>query len=137
MAARPTEHLVGRQGTTGTAFYSVFERSFSGRGPGAGWPDADERQEAAIVKFLDRIDRNIQRVERDIGIANEAFANFMRSWLTATASVPEAAQAAARAKGGERYDRFLQALGRRFPKWPRFLQEIPEEGVSSGDSSSQ
>jgi predicted transcriptional regulator len=87
-------------------------------------PDADERQEAAIVKRLDRIDRNVQRLERDIGIANEAFAIFMRSWLTSTASLPEAAQAAARAKGAERYDRFLDALGRRLAKGPRLTQEV-------------
>ncbi|MFI0849116.1 CopG family transcriptional regulator [Mesorhizobium sp. IMUNJ 23232] len=90
-------------------------------------PDADERQEAAIAKRLDRIDRNIQRLERDIGIANEAFAIFMRSWLTSTASLPEAAQASARAKGGERYDRFLEALGRRLAKGPKLRQEVPED----------
>lgn len=90
-------------------------------------PDADQRQEAAIAKRLDRIDRNIQRLERDIGIANEAFAIFMRSWLTSTASLPEAAQASARAKGGERYDRFLEALGRRLAKGPKLRQEIAED----------
>lgn len=90
-------------------------------------PDADERQEAAIAKRLDRIDRNMQRLERDIGIANEAFAIFIRSWLTSTASLPEAAQASARAKGGERYDRFLEALGRRLAKGPKLRQEVPED----------
>jgi len=90
-------------------------------------PDADQRQEAAIAKRLDRIDRNIQRLERDIGIANEAFAIFMRSWLTSTASLPEAAQTSARAKGGERYDRFLEALGRRLAKGPKLRQEIAED----------
>lgn len=90
-------------------------------------PDADERREAALAKRLDRIDRNIQRLERDIGIANEAFAIFMRSWLTSTAPLPETAQAAARAKGGERYDKFLEALGRRLAKGPRLRQELPED----------
>ena len=90
-------------------------------------PDADQRQEAAIAKRLDRIDRNVQRLERDIGIANEAFAIFMRSWLTSTASLPEAVQASARAKGGERYDRFLEALGRRLAKGPKLRQEIAED----------
>lgn len=90
-------------------------------------PDADERQEAAIAKRLDRIDRNVQRLERDIGIANEAFAIFVRSWLTSTASLPEAAQASARAKGGERYDRFLEALGRRLAKGPKLRQEVAED----------
>ncbi|ERM03640.1 CopG family transcriptional regulator [Brucella intermedia] len=90
-------------------------------------PDADERKEAAIGKRLDRIDRSIQRLERDVGIANEAFALFIRFWLNSTASVPEAAQAAARAKGGERYDKFLEALGRRLASGPRLRQEVPEE----------
>jgi predicted transcriptional regulator len=90
-------------------------------------PDADERQEAAIAKRLDRIDRNIQRLERDIGIANEAFAIFIRSWLTSSTPLPEAAQASARAKGGERYDKFLEALGRRLAKGPRLRQEVPED----------
>lgn len=90
-------------------------------------PDADQRQEAAIAKRLDRIDRNIQRLERDVGIVNEAFAIFIRSWLTSTAPLPETAQSAARAKGGERYDRFLEALGRRLAKGPRLRQEMSEE----------
>lgn len=94
-------------------------------------PDADERQEAAITKRLDRIDRNIQRIERDVGIANEAFAIFMRSWLNSTATLPEAVQAAARSKGGERYDRFLEALGRRLAKGPRLKQEVPEDRSAS------
>lgn len=90
-------------------------------------PDADERREAAVVKRLDRIDRNIQRLERDIEVANEAFAIFIRSWLTSTASLSESAQAAARAKGGERYDKFLEVLGRRLAKGPRLRQEVPED----------
>jgi predicted transcriptional regulator len=90
-------------------------------------PDADERQEAAIAKRLDQLTRQGQRLERDVGIVTEAFAIFVRSWLTATASVPETAQAAARAKGGERYDKFLEVLGRRLAKGPRLRQEVPED----------
>ncbi len=90
-------------------------------------PDADERKEAAIGKRLDRIGRHIDRLERDVGIANEAFALFVRFWLNSTASLPEAAQAAARAKGAERYDKFLEALGRRLAKGTTLAQEIPED----------
>lgn len=90
-------------------------------------PDADDRKEAAIAKRLDRIDRTLQRLERDLGIANEAFAIFIRSWLTSTAAPPETFQQAARAKGGERYDKFLEALGRRLAKGPRLGQELIEE----------
>lgn len=94
-------------------------------------PDADERKEAAIGKRLDRIDRTIQRLERDVGIANEAFALFIRFWLNTTASLPETVQAAARAKGGERYDKFLEALGRRLANGPRLRQEVPQDVESN------
>jgi predicted transcriptional regulator len=90
-------------------------------------PDAEERQEAALAKRLDRIDRDMQRLERDVGITNEAFAIFIRFWLTSTATLPDTTQAAARAKGGERYDKFLEALGRRLAKGPRLRQEVPED----------
>ncbi|MGC4024764.1 MAG: CopG family transcriptional regulator [Mesorhizobium sp.] len=97
-------------------------------------PDADERQEAAIAKRLDRIDRNIQRLERDIGIANEAFAIFIRNWLTSTVSLAEAGQVV-HAKGGERYDLFLQTLGKRLAKGPRLRQEVPQEIDPAGEPS--
>ncbi len=90
-------------------------------------PDADERKEAAISKRLDRIERTIQRLERDVGIVNEALALFIRFWLTSTASLPETTQAAARAKGGERYDKFLEALGRRLANGPRLRHEVPDD----------
>jgi predicted transcriptional regulator len=91
-------------------------------------PDADERREAAIAKRLDGIDRRLQRVERDIGITVEMMAVFVRFWLASTPQLPEASQAAARAKAGERYDNFLDALGRRLAKGPKLRQEIGEEG---------
>ena len=91
-------------------------------------PDADDRREAALAKRLDRIDRTIQRLERDVGIANEAFAIFIRFWLTSTAPLPESVQAAAHVKGGERYDKFLEALGRRLAKGPWLRQELSEDG---------
>jgi hypothetical protein len=99
-------------------------------------PDADDRREAALAKRLDRIDRNIQRVERDLGIINEAFAIFIRSWLTSTALLPETAQVAAHAKGGERYDKFLEVLGRRLAKGPTLRQEVPQDFEAGGRGAS-
>jgi predicted transcriptional regulator len=90
-------------------------------------PDADERREAAITKRLDGIDRRIQRLERDIGIAVETMALFVRFWLNSTPQLPESLQVATRAKAGERYDNFVEALGRRLAKGPKLLQEIGED----------
>src|SRR5579859_7887531 len=61
-------------------------------------PDADERREAAIAKRLDQQDRRLARLERDVGIAVETLALFIRFWLTTTPALPEPAAKAARAQ---------------------------------------
>jgi hypothetical protein len=98
-------------------------------------PDASERQEASLARRLDRITRQMERLERDVGISVETVALFIRFWLMATPSLPEQTQAAARAKGTERYEGFMQALGRRLSKGPGFIREVSvdvgEPGVDS------
>ncbi|UCI28065.1 CopG family transcriptional regulator [Mesorhizobium sp. B2-8-5] len=96
-------------------------------------PDADAQREAAISKRLDRIDRRIARVERDVGISVETHAVFIRFWLATTPALPEPLAQAARAKASERYDAFVSALGRRLAKGPSLRQEIPEDIVPPGD----
>lgn len=90
-------------------------------------PDAAERQEAALTKRLDQLDRRMARLERDLGLAVETLAVFVRFWLTTNPPLPEPAQAAARAQAGERYDAFVAALGRRLAKGPKLRQEISED----------
>ena len=90
-------------------------------------PDAAERQEAAIAKRLDQLDRRLTRLERDVGISVETLALFIRFWLTTTPALPEPAAQAARAQAGERYDAFVAALGRRLAKGPKLRQEISED----------
>jgi len=90
-------------------------------------PDAAERQEAATTKRLDQLDRRMARMERDLGIAVETLAVFVRFWLTTTPALPEPAAQAARAKAGERYEAFVSALGRRLAQGPKLRQEISED----------
>lgn len=90
-------------------------------------PDADEQREAAIAKRLDRLDRRQTRLERDVGIGVEMIALFVRFWLSNTPPPPEAERAAMRRQGGDRYDAFIGALGRRLAKGPKVRQEIGED----------
>jgi predicted transcriptional regulator len=97
-------------------------------------PDASERLEGALGRRLDRLVRQVERLERDITISNEALALFVRFWLTTTPSLPDGAQQAAQAKGRERYEGFVDALGRRLAKGRTLAEEIsrdigPEEGA--------
>lgn len=90
-------------------------------------PDAAERREAAIGKRLDQLDRRMTRLERDVGIAVETLAVFIRFWITTTPALPEPAAHAARAKAAERYEAFITALGQRLAKGPKLRQEISED----------
>lgn len=90
-------------------------------------PDADEQREAAISKRLDRLDRRMIRLERDVGIGVEMIAMFVRFWLSNTPPPPESERGAMRRQGGDRYDAFIDALGRRLAKGPKVRQEISED----------
>lgn len=90
-------------------------------------PDDAERREAVIARRLDQLDRRMTRLERDLGIAVESLAVFIRFWLTTTPALPEPAAQAARAKAGERYEAFITALGRRLAQGPKLRQEVSED----------
>jgi DNA-binding transcriptional MocR family regulator len=90
-------------------------------------PDGADRREAAFTRRLDRLSRQMQRLERDVGIAAETLALFIRFWLTVTPPLPNEAQAPAQAKGRERFEGFVEALGRRLQKGQSFLREIPDD----------
>jgi len=92
-------------------------------------PDGPDRKEAAFTRRLDRLSRQMQRLERDVGLTAETLALFIRFWLTITPPLPNEAQAAAQLKGRERFEGFVEALGRRLQKGQSFLQEIPEDIV--------
>jgi len=93
-------------------------------------PDSSERMEAALGRRLDRLTRQVERLERHSTISNEALALFVRFWLTVTPPLPDTAQPAAQAKGRERYDGFVEALGRRLAKGQTLAQEISQDVTS-------
>lgn len=99
-------------------------------------PDNPERMEAALGRRLDRLTRQVERLERHVTISNEALALFVRFWLTATPPLPDTAQAAAQAKGRERYEGFVEALGRRLAKGQSLAQEISEDVGPDADEPS-
>jgi hypothetical protein len=71
--------------------------------------------------------RHLERIERHVDISNEALAVFVRFWLTSTPALPETALPAAQAKGRERYEGFVEALGRRLTRGRRLSDEISRD----------
>jgi hypothetical protein len=79
--------------------------------------------------------RVLERLERNDGVALGTIALFIRFWLTSTPALPEHSSPAARAKGAERYDRFVEALGRRLSSGSTILKEVSIETNDAGNAA--
>ncbi|MEH3116655.1 MAG: ribbon-helix-helix domain-containing protein [Methylorubrum populi] len=89
--------------------------------------DASERLEAVFARRMDRIGRQIDGMDEDLAIVGETLSLFIRFWMTVTPPLPDSAQASARAKGSERFEGFLQTLGRRLAKGDRVLVDLAHD----------
>jgi hypothetical protein len=91
--------------------------------------------EAALARRLNRMSRQIETLDRHVTITNEALAIFIRFWLTSTPPLPDTAQSAAQIKGRERYDGFVEALGRRLARGRTLADEVVREISAESDST--
>lgn len=90
-------------------------------------PDGGDRREAAIAKRLDKLTRQIDRLERDQTILIETVALFVRHTLTVSAPIPAAHQEAAVAQGRVRFQQFVDQLARRLQQGRSLVKEVHEE----------
>lgn len=93
--------------------------------------DASERLEAVFARRMDKLGRQVEGLDEDLAILGETLSLFIRFWLTITPPLPDSAQASARAKGAERFEGFLQTLGRRLATGDRFLKELSRDVEAS------
>ncbi len=89
--------------------------------------DHEERLEAALTKRIDKLTRGLERLEWNLDLSNEAFALFVRFWLTSTAPIPDSAMPAAQASGRKRWESFVDSLGRRMEAGPKLAEEISRD----------
>lgn len=95
--------------------------------------DTSEKLEAAMSRRLDKVGRQIDGLDEDLAVLGEAVSLFIRFWMTITPPLPESAQASARIKGTERFEGFMQNLGRRLATGDRFLKELSRDVESVSD----
>jgi hypothetical protein len=117
---RALDELAARRKVSKSAIVEAAVASFLS-------PDGADRREAAFSRRLDRLTRQVERLERDQTVTVEALGLFIRAWLTATPALPPSAQQAAQDKGRERYENFLETLGRRVQQGRNLAKEISED----------
>lgn len=86
--------------------------------------DDSERVEAAFSRRMDKLARQLDKLDYHVEVTNETLALFVRFWLTANPPLPDSALAAAKAKGNERYEGFVEVLARRLAAGPRLAEEL-------------
>lgn len=89
--------------------------------------DTSERFEAAMSRRLDKLGRQFDMLDEDVAILGETLSVFVQFWLTMTPPLPDSARQSARIKGNERFEGFMQTLGKRLSTGDRFLKEISRE----------
>jgi hypothetical protein len=75
-------------------------------------PDGEDRREAAFARRLDRLSRQMQRLERDVGLTAETLALFVRFWLTITPPLPNDARRPPRSRAASGLRARPSGLGR-------------------------
>jgi len=93
----------------------------------------DDQRDGALIRRLDRMTPQYDRIERNLGITTETLALFIRFFLTVTPPLPNTDQDAARALGKERFDYFISQLGRRLAGGKNMIRDVLEE-ISANES---
>ncbi|MEZ5688137.1 MAG: CopG family transcriptional regulator [Caenibius sp.] len=87
-------------------------------------PDGSERMEAAFSRRLDRISRQMEKLDYHVEVGNETVALFVRFWLGVMPSLPDDNSAAAKSAGERRFQNFVDALAGRLERGQRLSNEV-------------
>ncbi len=94
-------------------------------------PERDTIGDAALIRRLDRMSRQLDRVDGDLSVMAETIALFVRYYLTITPPLPSGDQDAARALGRERFEMFVAQVGKRIASGGRLVADVMERVSTS------
>jgi hypothetical protein len=93
-------------------------------------PQREDQQDAATSRRLDRLTREVGVINRHQQIVIESLGLFIRHYLITSLPLPPSEQQAAQAIGHQRFQRFIEQLGRRLASTTTFANEITEHLAS-------
>lgn len=114
--------LASKPGTSKSAIISDALREYLNR-------RATREVDDLLKHRLDRISRQLGRIERDATVLLETLSLFVRYQLTVTAPLPEADKAG-QAVGRERFRRFVDQVGRQLAT-ARSIDALADDGKPS------
>ncbi|MBX9590870.1 MAG: hypothetical protein K2X43_16290 [Hyphomonadaceae bacterium] len=82
--------------------------------------------EEGLARRLNDLNKSVASIKRDVAIATETLALFVRYFLTITPPLPQSEQEPARLLGKERFQVFVAQIGRRLAGDHRLVSEVLE-----------
>jgi len=89
--------------------------------------DGEATGEAVILQRLDRLARQIDRLDRDLAIILETLSLHIRYYLCVTPPVRGSDKDVYRALGRRRFDSFVKQVGRRLNSGGKFVGQVMEQ----------
>lgn len=114
------EKLASKPGATMTNIVSDALRDFFDR-------QANDALDERIRERLDRSNSQLNRMERDQRVILESLALFIRYQLTISNPVPDSQLAAMQALGNDRFQTFIDEVGRRIAKGKGIGAEVADK----------
>ncbi len=90
-------------------------------------PKAEDQLDTVLPRRLDRLTRDVGVINRHQQIVIESLGLFIRHYLITSLPLPPSEQQAAQALGHQRFQRFVEQLGRRLASTATFANEITDQ----------
>ncbi len=87
----------------------------------------------ALTRRLDRIDRRIQRTQRNVELLADAFGRFVQMWLAYAPPMPEDAKDAAERQALRRYNQFMELVSADLAAGKSFVDDVAKDPVGDQD----
>jgi hypothetical protein len=98
-------------------------------------PQREDQPDAATSRRLDRLTRDVGVINRHQQIVIESLGLFIRHYLITSLPLPPSEQQAAQALGHQRFQRFIEQLGRRLASTTTFANEITDHLANQAPKS--
>lgn len=117
------KYVAQEQGVTDGSIVEAALREFLGK----------TEQEEILLKKMDRVSRQLERMKREHRAVLEVLSSFIRVYLTHEKEIPENEKANAEIKGARRFARFMDLVASELDKNKPFFDELEQKQFQKED----
>lgn len=90
----------------------------------------DSKDFTLVMRRLDRLGRNIGRIERDLEIFSEAFSIFVQMWFAHTPKISESERDVSQRQAWDRYQQFVDYVASKLASGHRFINDMIQDNIA-------